>query len=1548
MKKNIFTLLLILFCWLDVQSQWSALPDVNNLVSATAYDQFNPKIINDGTGGYIISWTEKNPTDYNVWAQKLNANGAPQWGVNGVAVCTTTDHQILSGLVSDGAGGAIIVWEDSAGTGGGGSHGMNDVFAQRLSSTGTKMWATNGVSICSATDLQSNVSIISDNSNGAFIVWHDYRNNGYIGSDIYAQRINSSGVVQWLTDGILICGATNPQIRPRLCTDGAGGAYITWEDYRLYSQSEIYVQRINASGTALFTTDGVIACTAANDQLFPEIISDGAGGAFLSWYDKRVNGSMGVGDLYGQRINASGSILWGTAGSVLCDATGDQFTSFANLPCMTGDGSNGFYFVWNDLRNGSHNVYMQRFNAGGTALWTANGVAVNNSPWNELYPSVVLDGMGGTYVTWDRYGNATVDIYAQRMDGNGNALWVANGIPVGNAINSQYNNQLVAKGDGTAIVVFNDKRNNSNFDIYAQRLVAAGTCTPPNVVATANTTNVCSGGSVTLSVTGTDSYLWTNLGTGSTKVVTPTSTTVYTVTATATDGCTNTSTVTVNVLNLPTVSITPSSTGVCPGGSVTLTGTGANTYVWSNNATTTSITVSPAATATYSVTGTSSNGCTATSSTTIIMNTPPVISITPTVATVCLGSSATITASGAQSYLWNTGITTAALTISPSVTTTYTVTGTGSNSCSATATKTMNVNNLPNIVVTPANASICLGGSITLTATGAGSYTWTGIGTGAIKTVSPTTTTIYTITGTSGTGCSNTTTKTVTVNPLPSITITPASGTICSGQSLTLLAEGGNTYLWSNNSSTTSSQTVSPVSNTTYTVTGTSSAGCSSSTTSIINVNTAPTVSISPSTITLCAGTSTNLTAVTTNCTFQWVGYGTNNIQSVSPTVTTTYTVIATNAQGCTASATQTVNVLSAPSVSITPSTSTICSGTTTTLTASGAITYNWTTLGTNATQSVSPTTTSTYTVTGTNSSGCTSTSTAVVNVNQNPVTTITPTNAINLCQGSNITLTASGANTYSWTALGSGASQTVSPATTTTYTVTGTSSTGCTSSATKTVTVNSVPVVSISSTNSTICSGLSTNLNASAVNCTFQWVGLGTSAIQPVSPSVTTTYTVIATNAQGCTASAAQTINVLSAPTILITPSGTSICSGTATTLTASGASTYVWTNLGTTAAQSVSPLSTTTYTVTGTNASGCTSTSTATVIVNSNPIIVINPTTAVTLCQGSSVLLTASGANTYSWTALGSGASKTVSPITTTIYTVTGTNSSGCTSSATKTITVNTVSPISISSTNTSICAGSSSTLTPSGALTYVWTGLPSGTVQTISPTVTTTYTVTGTSSNGCTTTGTVTVVVNNCNSVLTTKCLVQGYYVGNGLMTPVLFNQFQSSNANICDSVTISLRSTTVPYNVIFSHKVAMNLSGIANWTLPSAAVNSSYYLTLEFRNAIQVWSANPITISGNLTYDFSTSANKAYGNNLVLIDPALNLYGTYSGDINQDQTIDTFDYLMLDPDIFSGNGGYLNTDINGDGSTDTFDYLVLAPNVYDGIGAAGPQYMMMLLF
>ncbi|MGZ3863811.1 MAG: T9SS type A sorting domain-containing protein [Bacteroidia bacterium] len=392
--------------------------------------------------------------------------------------------------------------------------------------------------------------------------------------------------------------------------------------------------------------------------------------------------------------------------------------------------------------------------------------------------------------------------------------------------------------------------------------------TPPalSVSVSPSTTTICSGTSTVLTASLTNSmcsntYTWSPGGANTSTVsVSPGSTTVYTLTAS--DGCrTGTATATVTVNATPTVSISaaPSFT-ICSGTTGTLTASGATTYSWSTGATTASISGTPTVTSTFSVTGTTS-GCSSTASSTVTVKATPTVSIvsTPTTGIICSGQTATLTASGASTYSWNTGPTTASITVTPTVNTTYTVTGTNTVSCSSTKTVTITVAT-PTLSVS-GTTSICIGSNTTLTASGSSSsYTWSpttalSCTACASPTASPTTTTTYTITGTSSAGCSGTKTVTITVNPLPTITLTPSAPTICypaTGETVT--ATGASTYSWSPatalSCSVCANPVASPTATTSYTVTGTSSAGC---------VNT-KTVSVTVTTNT-CSGTTVTFTA---------------------------------------------------------------------------------------------------------------------------------------------------------------------------------------------------------------------------------------------------------------------------------------------------------------------------------------------------------------------------------------------------------------------------------------------------------------------------------------------------------------------------------------------------------------------------------------------------------------------------------------------------------------------------------------------------------------
>ncbi len=430
-------------------------------------------------------------------------------------------------------------------------------------------------------------------------------------------------------------------------------------------------------------------------------------------------------------------------------------------------------------------------------------------------------------------------------------------------------------------------------------------------------TTVCSGSPVTLTAAGANTYSWQPGGlSGISVVVNPTATTTYTVTGTSATGCITTATKTINVNPLPNTNTTVTLSAICVGQqSTTLTGTGADTYTWQpGGATTAAITVSPAATTTYTVTGTiTATGCTKTATRIITVNSLPAVGTTVTNATICAGQSTSITGTGATTYTWMPGsLSGTTINVSPATTTTYTVTGTNANGCTATSTRTITVNSLPSVGTTVTNATLCAGQSTSITGTGANTYAWMpGSLSGTTITVTPASTTTYTVTGTNTTtGCTNTATRIITVNSLPTVGTTVTNASICIGQSTSITGTGANTYAWMPGSLSGTTITVTPASTTTYTVTGTNTTtGCTNTTTRTITVNSLPTVGTTVSNATICAGSSTSITG-TGASTYTWMpGSLSGTTINVSPASTTTYTVTGTSAAGCTGTATRTITV---------------------------------------------------------------------------------------------------------------------------------------------------------------------------------------------------------------------------------------------------------------------------------------------------------------------------------------------------------------------------------------------------------------------------------------------------------------------------------------------------------------------------------------------------------------------------------------------------------------------------------------------------------------
>ncbi len=327
--------------------QWTA--DGVAICTAPGHS-WDPQIEIDGAGGAIIAWRDERNQNPDIFAQRVDAMGVPQWTANGVVLCDKPNTQINCAIVSDGIGGAIVAWQDYRGG------ASSDIYAQRLNAYGEIKWTPAGVGICTAVESQSFPTITTDGASGVIVAWEDNRS---LISDIYAQRVNLFGDPQWMTDGVLI--STGSAVDATIVSDAIGGAIISWRDHR-GADYDIYAQRVNAAGSVQWTANGVVLCAAVRDQWRPAIVTDGAEGAVVTWHDERSSPSPSPGpgfkDIYAQRINSAGIPEWDAHGVALCAAADDQLA-----PKIVSDTAGGAIVAWSDVRDfplTESDVYAQR------------------------------------------------------------------------------------------------------------------------------------------------------------------------------------------------------------------------------------------------------------------------------------------------------------------------------------------------------------------------------------------------------------------------------------------------------------------------------------------------------------------------------------------------------------------------------------------------------------------------------------------------------------------------------------------------------------------------------------------------------------------------------------------------------------------------------------------------------------------------------------------------------------------------------------------------------------------------------------------------------------------------------------------------------------------------------------------------------------------------------------------------------------------------------------------------------------------------------------
>ena len=456
------------------RAAWSTDPTVNVPVCTAIGDQLPLVACTDGAGGMFIAWSDQRSGAHDLYATHLSAQGTvvAGWPVNGLAVCTASGDQTNPALVYDGSGGALVIWQDGRSVGAADIYAQHLTSAGTVS-PGWPSLASNGLLLAGAPNKQFFPVAVSDGAGGALVAWQDLRNG--VDENIYAQHVLAGGVIApgWSPNGDSLCVASGDQTTPTIASDGAGGAIVAWNDHR-GADLDIYAQHINGAGAIVAGWPGAIAgglaiSTQAMDDGPVTIAADGFGGAYLAWFGTasntyRAQRVAGNGNVLGWPSAASGGLALGVTANLIqapvvvadgaggaiiagagvfstasfavhVGAGGDAAVDWTNSVSSPGaqietesygvsDGFGGAFVVANfglTPIQESLDLYATHYTSAGALAtgWASGGTPLSTAPGLQALAALVPDGQGGVLAAWAdaRDSAATgVDLYAQRIE----------------------------------------------------------------------------------------------------------------------------------------------------------------------------------------------------------------------------------------------------------------------------------------------------------------------------------------------------------------------------------------------------------------------------------------------------------------------------------------------------------------------------------------------------------------------------------------------------------------------------------------------------------------------------------------------------------------------------------------------------------------------------------------------------------------------------------------------------------------------------------------------------------------------------------------------------------------------------------------------------------------------------------------------------------------------------------------------------------------------------------------------------------------------------
>lgn len=445
MKILICSLYVIILTHLSF-SQWTSDPTVNTPICTSGGQQENIQIVEDGRGGAFLIWEDDRNGDLDIYAQHITRGGYKLWEENGLNITWGIGgDQSEPSVTSDGNGGFIITWVDHR-TG-------SRIYAQRVSYDGVIMWNPSGVPICVISDSHE-PKIIFDRTNNATIVWRNNRNGNY---DIYAQKIDLLGNCLWTQNGIIISDSEYNESSISIMLNDDLDVLISFvktipmdplPDYHV-----VVCASLNTEGIINFYTTVLSSWTLDYKMMVDDYYR---GAVFVCEISYMFGLNPKISAIH---VNSVGEIEWNNiiyegsrAGSLIIK-----------------DGINGFIILW----SANNSIYGQRIDINGIPLWGSGGKFIVSNVGALKERNIGSDGANGCIIVFKDNRNGNLDIFAQRINSDGELLWNSEDVPVSINENIQNNQVIMINNYYETIITWEDNRN-GNTDIYSQLVTIDG------------------------------------------------------------------------------------------------------------------------------------------------------------------------------------------------------------------------------------------------------------------------------------------------------------------------------------------------------------------------------------------------------------------------------------------------------------------------------------------------------------------------------------------------------------------------------------------------------------------------------------------------------------------------------------------------------------------------------------------------------------------------------------------------------------------------------------------------------------------------------------------------------------------------------------------------------------------------------------------------------------------------------------------------------------------------------------------------------------------